>query len=153
MSTRTDWLLLLLLAPLLGACASFQRHTVVLDHPALDDFRIQYGSFDGCLWRQAVPVHYRLERAAYTLDVEVDFGLDAEPPSLDLKLPGRDKVARFSGLASEVGEKRLEDGSAYHISLGSETSGSFSVEIRQGENSLGREHFDWKRQSCTGLSF
>lgn len=146
---------LLLLPALLSACTPqvFQRQTVTLDHAELERFEIRYAELPGCLWRRQVPVHYRLERAGYVLDFDIDFGLDRRKPELELNLSPAQLSARFPGLDPAPIAEELEQGKRYQLAMSQLDEASFVVEVLSQGVVLGRERLVVEQQTCRGLSF
>lgn len=146
---------LLAITALLTACAPrfYQRETLKLDHHDLDQFSIRYQSFEGCLLKRDVPVNYRVQRDRYRMTLDVHFGDDAHPATLDLGLTGEGQLdARFSGLSIAPAKTETEDGVSYRIDPGSMHDGSFVAHILRGTEELGVEAIRFERQSCRALS-
>ncbi|TDU26557.1 hypothetical protein DFR24_3586 [Panacagrimonas perspica] len=142
------------LCALLAACAPrlYQRETVAVDHRDIDQFEIRYADFEGCLWKQQVPISYRLKRPAYVLDLGVHFGNKPEAPSLDISLSGAaDLTARFPALAQAPQPTETEDSVRYRVSADQAGSTLAMTVLRDGV-AVGEEHLRLERSTCRALS-
>jgi len=142
------------LCVLLAACAPrlYQRETVTVDHRDIDQFEIRYADFEGCLWKQQVPISYRLRRPSYVLDLGVHFGSKPEASSLDLSLSGaEDLTARFPSLA-EIPQPTETEGSVRYR-VGADQAGStLAMTVLRGGVPVGEEHLRLERSTCRALS-
>lgn len=142
------------LCALLAACSPrlYQRETVAVDHRDIDQFEIRYADFEGCLWKQQVPVSYRLKRPGYVLDLGVHFGNKPEAPSLDLTLSGaEDLTAHFPALAQVPQPTETEGSVRYRV--GADQAGSvLAMTVLRGGVPVGEEHLRLERSSCRAIS-
>lgn len=142
------------MALLLAACAPrlYERQTVALDTSDLEHFEIRYDDFEGCLWRQSVPVRYRIQRAQYALVLGVHFGNTPESPALDVDLLGDpDLTASFPGLRSVAAPTPIENGVRYRLDT-DPLGPMVAVRVQREGRVLGEERFDIKRSRCRALS-
>lgn len=151
----------MLRATLLGACALltacaprlFQRETLQIDHPDLEQFDIRYADFEGCLLKRPVPVSYRVKRALYTLSLDVHFGNADGAAGLDVGLIGSgDLSGRFPDLGSSPPATQTEDGMRYRIAASALSGSGFTLEVLQGGTPLAQEIIFVRRQHCRALS-
>lgn len=145
----------MLLCALTAACSPrlYQRQTLQLDHDGLDLFEIRYAEFDGCLLRQSVPVTYRVERANYVMKIDVRFGADDTPASLDLGLSSAGKLdARFAGLSADPAKLEVETGLRYRIAASSVKEGEFTVRVFRDGQAAGEETLRVKNAHCRAIS-
>lgn len=146
---------LLACAAVLAGCAPrlYERQTLRLDHHDLDQFSIRYQSFEDCLLKRDVPVNYRLQRDRYRMTLDVHFGDDAHPATLDLGLTGsEDLTVTFSGLTVPPARTETEDGVFYRIDPSGMKERSFFAYILRGTEELGVEAIRIEHQSCRALS-
>ncbi len=144
----------LALCALLTACAPrlYQRETVSVDHRDIDQFEIRYTDFEGCLWKQSVPVSYRLRRPAYVLDLGVHFGSSPQPSSLDLALSGAsDLSARFPALAEAPVATDTETGVRYRVDA-DKAGSTLAMTVLRGGVPVGEENLRLKRSTCRAMS-
>jgi len=142
------------LCALLCACSPrlYQRETVAVDHRDLDQFEIRYADFEGCVWKQQVPVSYRLRRPGYVLDLGVHFGNKPEPPSLDLTLSGaEDLTARFAALAEPPQPTETEGSVRYRVSA-DQAGSALAMTVLRGGVPVGEEHLRLERSTCRAIS-
>lgn len=148
-------ILIAVCALLTAACAPrlYQRETLKLDHPDLDQFEIRYADFEGCLLKRPVPVSYRVKRALYTLTLDVHFGSDPNPAGLDVWLSGPGRVsARFPDLAVAPLAAALDEGVRYRIASNALRGNGFTLEVMQDQALLGQEIIHVRREHCRALS-
>lgn len=149
---RFERFIVLIVAAGLAACAPrlYQRETLALDHAELDQFEIRYADFDSCLLRRPVPVSWKVQRPLYTLELDVNFGADAQPASLDLQLSGDPELsARFPGLEPAPKATALETGARYRVAA---VPSTLSVTVLRGAAELGQETLRVQRETCRALS-
>lgn len=149
---RLDRSLLLIAAVLLSACAPrlYQRETLTVDHRDLDQFEIRYADFDSCLLRRPVPVSWKLRRALYTMELDVHFGTDAQPATLDLNLSGSpDLSARFAELRTSPPATEVETGTRYRVNIPGST---LTISVLRGGTAVGEEVLRVGRDTCRALS-
>lgn len=149
---RAERALILLCLALLTACAPrlYQRETLSLDHAELDRFEIRYADFDSCLLRRPVPVSWKLRRTLYTLELDVHFGTDDQPASLDLNLSGSpDLSARFAELTVQPVGTEIETGTRYRVPVPGST---LSLTVLRDGRPVGDEVLRLKRDTCRALS-
>lgn len=151
-------LALVALAAGLAACAPrlHQRQILLLEHAdpvAAEAMEIRYAPFDGCLLKRDVPVQYQLARPGYTLQIEVGFGRDDQPPGLSLIVLGdADLQARFPGLAPTPEAQPLEDGRRYRIDGAALPADGLRIDVLREDQWLGREFLRVSQQHCRALS-
>ena len=153
-STSRIRLLALLLALPLSACATrwYERQTVALDTPDLEQFEIRYGDFDGCLLRQTVPVRYRVQRAQYALELGVHFGNTPDSPALDVDLIGDpDLTASFPGRPNAPTSTPIENGARYRLDT-DPLGAQLAMRVQRDGRVLGEERFEIERSRCRALS-
>lgn len=149
---RSEPLVLLLAAALLAACAPrlYQRETLTLDHGELDQFEIRYADFDSCLLRRPVPVSWKLRRKLYTLELDVNWGTDAQPASLDLNLSDNPELsARFEGIEPAPRATDLETGVRYRVDP---VPAVLRLTVLRGATEVGNETLRVRRETCRALS-
>ena len=140
---------------LLAACSPrlYQRETLQLDHDDLESFEIRYADFDGCLWRRSVPVNYLVERANYVMRLDVRFGTDDVPASIDLGFSSPGKLdARFAGLSTDPTKLEVETGLRYRIAASTVSQGEFTVRVFRDGQAAGEETLRVKGQHCRAIS-
>ena len=140
---------------LMAACSPrlYQRETLQLDHDDLESFEIRYAEFDGCLLRRSVPVNYLVKRANYVMKIDVRFGADDMPASLDLGLSSAGKLdARFAGLSADPTKVEVETGLRYRIAASSVSQREFTVRIFRDGQAAGEETLRVKGQHCRAIS-
>lgn len=134
------------------ACAPrlYQRETLQLDHAELDRFEIRYADFDSCMLRRPVPVSWKLARPLYTLELEVNFGTDAQPADLDLMLSGSPNLAaQFAELAAQPTATELDTGTRYRVAV---PGSILSLTVLRDGRPVGEEVLRLKRDHCRALS-
>lgn len=144
----------LALCGLLAACAPrlYQRETIAVDHRDIEQFEIRYAAFEGCLWKQQVPVSYRLRRPNYVLDLGVHFGSAPQAASLDLNLSGApDLSARFPALARAPAVTETEGSVRYRVDSAQAGSSITMIVLRAGMP-VGEEHLRLERSTCRALA-
>ncbi|MGB0954446.1 MAG: hypothetical protein ACPGZP_00435 [Panacagrimonas sp.] len=154
-NTRCGAGLMALLLITLSACApsTFKRSTVSLSHPNLDQFEIRHADFQGCLWRHPVPVHYRIQRTEYELEVDVRFGLGAEPASLDITVRSQPAArAEFLNLPQQPDAQAVDKGHRYRLLRSQIAQQRLALDVFSEGRALGRERFRLDDHSCLGLS-
>lgn len=147
--------LLLILAAAISACAPqlYRRNTVVLDHAALDLFRIGYAEFDGCLLRREVPVNYELQRPHYRMRLEIHFGNGGNAAGIGLELSGPDALsARFADLDPAPVEQPIDGGVRYRIDSASVRADRFTIQVLGDGVLLGEETLQTRTDSCHAVS-
>lgn len=153
---RSESRVLLAASLLLSACAPrlYERQRVDIDHRDLDQFEIRYADFEGCLLRQAVPVHWRLRRPAYTLDLALAFGSGPQAPaSLELVLSGQKPLsARFPGLRAPPTATDTGDGTRYRLPLGADAPDTVQLQVLRDEQVMGSETLRLLPHRCRALS-
>lgn len=143
----------LLVLPL-SACATrwYDRQTVALDSPDLEQFEIRYGDFDGCLLKQTVPVSYRVKRDQYVMALGVHFGNTPESPALDVDLIGDpDLTASFPGRPDTPAPTPIENGARYRLDT-DPLGPQLAVRVHRDGRVLGEERFEIDRSHCRALS-
>lgn len=147
--------LLIATSVLLAACSPrlYQRETLKLDHSDFEQFAIRYEAFDGCLLKRDVPVSYRLQRPQYLMTLDVRFGNDRDPASLDLSLTGTGGLrALFADPSAALPGAEIEDGVRYHVDTGTVRNGSVVLHVLRDDEELGVETIRIERESCRALS-
>lgn len=139
------------LAVLLGGCASqvYQRETLVLQGPDLDQYSIRYEDFEGCLVRQQTPAVYGLARPQYALVLRMIAASEGSQPAVEVVLKGSSTLhARFPGLEPQpTGSESLE-GSRYRVEVSRLSVPVLDVQVYQEERLLRTERVGLERRSC-----
>lgn len=141
---------------LLGGCASttLVRHTVTLDAANIDEYRVQYLPFDGCLIKQELPLRYELQRAQYTLVFEPGFADGDRSPIVGVRVRADTAVtARFPELAVSPPESDGADYRRYAINVAELPTPLLIVELWRGSTALGVEALAVEPHRCRVWAF
>lgn len=138
----------------LAACAPrvYQRETVILDAPDLDQYTIKYGELEGCLLRRQVPLNYGVARARYAVALRAGTSAQAQAPRIEIVVKGaRTLSLRFPDLSEPpVGDVGPQS-SRYSVDTAALPQGRLRFDVLSGVELLGSEALTFKRESCTGL--
>jgi len=144
----------MLALPLMSGCATrwYERQTVALDSADLEHYEIRYADFDNCLFKQTVPVSYRVKRDQYTLALGVRFGNTPTSPALDVDLIGDpDLTATFPGRPDVPAPTPIENGARYRLET-DPLGPLLAIRVQRDGRVLGEERFEIERSSCRALS-
>lgn len=156
MNGRTATGALLAAASLLSGCAAqtYVRESAVLDAPDIDQYRVVYEPFDGCLLRQELPQRYSVVRPLYRLELQVRAADAGASPAIDVMLSGAGGIsAVFPGAEPQPALAASGEYSRYRVALDSLDLPVLTVEVMQGERQLGREQLRIEPRRCHALGF
>lgn len=138
----------------LAACAPriYERETVILDAPDLDQYTIKYGELEGCLLRRQVPLNYGVARARYAVALRAGTSAQDAAPRIEIVVKGaRTLSLRFPELSEQPAGDVGPQSSRYSVDSAALPQNRLRFEVLSGTEVLGTEALTFKRESCTGV--
>jgi len=139
-----------------SACSSTggTRQTVTLDSPMLDDYRVVYAPFEGCMVKQALPQRYSLTRPLYRLDINARQASSPADPSVEVLLSGDSALlATFPGVEPQPRLLADSEYQRYLIPVTTISTPMLTIVVSKDGNELGQESLTVESHRCRTLAF